>query len=224
MRKPVEKVEEKAAFVVHEVTKLPMSAVNLAPYNPRKISPEMLLALKENIRLHGFVEPIVVQKRGSTVIGGHQRIRAVRELCIEEGTPFPELPAVVVDVDDRTAKKMNVALNKISGEFDVPLLTELFETMHEEVPIALEEVSVMGFGEEEFSKIFQLNDPPPEPVEPPSGFARSITLSLEFESIEMRDSLKKHIAEQMELIKKTSGEIVYDLFLAGRKPKSKAKK
>lgn len=214
-------VPDVSDLTVHPVVMVTISSVNPAPYNPRKISPEMLLSLKENIRLHGFVSPLVIQKTGMVLIGGHQRLRAVKELCIEEGRNLPSLPAVILDVDDRTAKKMNIALNKISGEFDVPLLSELLETMHEVTPIEPEEVLMMGFEQEEFSKIIVLNDPPPDLVPPVSAFAKSITLSLVFENIEMRNALKKHLDEQQEVLKKTSGEIIYDLFLAGRRPKSK---
>jgi ParB-like chromosome segregation protein Spo0J len=214
-------VHDVSDLTVHPVVLVPISAINPAPYNPRKIGPEMLNSLKENIRAHGFVQPIVIQKTGMVLIGGHQRLRAVKELCIEEGRNLPQLPAVILDVDDRTAKKMNIALNKISGDFDVPLLSELLETMHEVVLITQDEVMMMGFEPDDFGKLIQLNDPPPALTEPPSGFARSITLSLTFESLEMRDALKKHLTEQQEVLKKTPGEIVYNLFLAGRKPKTK---
>lgn len=219
MRKQVEvETPQTSGLAVHAVTMVNVTALNPAPYNPRRITPQMLLSLKENIKKHGFVEPLVIQKRGMVIIGGHQRLRAVKELCIEEGQNLPDLPCVVVDVDDRTAKKMNVALNKIGGEFDVPLLSELLETMHEETPIVFDEGVVMGFEEDELAKLLELNAAPPEP-EAPTGFARSITLSLEFENIEMRDTLKKHLTEQVEVLKKTSGEVVYDLFVAGRRKK-----
>ncbi|MFQ5914671.1 MAG: ParB N-terminal domain-containing protein [Nitrospinota bacterium] len=55
--------------------------LNPAPYNPRRISQEMLEASAESIRIHGFVEPIVADRRGwepkrkrLVVVGGHQRL------------------------------------------------------------------------------------------------------------------------------------------------------
>jgi len=45
-------------------------------------------------------------------VGGNQRLKALRELGIEE------VDVVVVDLDDAKEKALNVALNKISGEWD----------------------------------------------------------------------------------------------------------
>jgi ParB-like chromosome segregation protein Spo0J len=52
-------------------------------------------------------------------VGGNQRLKALRELGIEE------VDVVVVDINDAKEKALNVALNKISGEWDFPKLKDL---------------------------------------------------------------------------------------------------
>src|SRR5258708_32926250 len=84
--------------------------LNASPYNPNKLAPEKYEALKQTIREDGFLEDLVVQKSGLNIIGGHHRYRAVKEISVEAGTPLPEIPRKVIDVDDGTARKTNLKL------------------------------------------------------------------------------------------------------------------
>jgi DNA modification methylase len=90
-----------------------------AEYNPRKIDSHQLEALKRSIDRWGFVEPVIVNKRTGLIVGGHQRTKAALELAVEE------IPVTYVDLDDDAEKALNIALNKISGEWDEDKLTEL---------------------------------------------------------------------------------------------------
>lgn len=51
------------------------------------------------------------------VVGGHQRLKVMKDLG------FTEVDCVVVDLDESKEKALNIALNKISGEWDTDLLT-----------------------------------------------------------------------------------------------------
>src|SRR6266581_2486276 len=84
-----------------------------APYNPRTISEHDLAALRRSLKVFGTVEPIVVNRRSGHIVGGHQRVRAA------EAEEIATLPVVYVDLDDPSEKQLNLALNRISGEFDV---------------------------------------------------------------------------------------------------------
>lgn len=89
--------------------------------NPRKIDPTELKKLQRSIREFGFVEPVVVRRADQLVIGGHQRIEAAKA----EG--LRKVPVIYIDnIDDDRAAMLNVALNKISGEWDWPKLGDLF--------------------------------------------------------------------------------------------------
>jgi len=61
----------------------------------------------------------VVNKRTMHVVGGNQRLKVLRQLDIKE------VQSVIVDLDDAHEKALNIALNKISGEWDLPLLKDL---------------------------------------------------------------------------------------------------
>ncbi len=49
------------------------------PWNPRKIAPEDLDRLKNSIREFGQVQTLVIDEAG-IVLGGNQRLKALREL------------------------------------------------------------------------------------------------------------------------------------------------
>ena len=102
-----------------EIKNVLVKDIKYAPYNPRKISDEVLSKLKRSIEEFGYVEPIVVNKRTMHVVGGNQRLKVLRQLGIEE------VQAVIVDLDDTHEKALNIALNKINGEWDLPLLKDL---------------------------------------------------------------------------------------------------
>jgi DNA modification methylase len=91
-----------------------------AVYNPRKISPESLKQLKESISRFGTIDPIIVNgsdQRLNVVIGGHMRLKAVKELG------QAEIPVVYVDIPDlEKEKELNLRLNKNTGEWDLKLL------------------------------------------------------------------------------------------------------
>lgn len=102
-----------------EIKNVLVKDIKYAPYNPRKISDEVLNKLKKSIEEFGYIEPIIVNKRTMQVVGGNQRLKVLRQLGIEE------VQSVIVDLDDTHEKALNIALNKINGEWDLPLLKDL---------------------------------------------------------------------------------------------------
>jgi DNA modification methylase len=103
---------------------LKISDLKLAEYNPRIITDKEFKGLGKSISSFGLVENIVVNK-DMTVIGGHQRIRALREQGYES------VDCHVVDLDTKGEKKLNVILNstKISGKYDELKLSEILEEL-----------------------------------------------------------------------------------------------
>ena len=67
-----------------QIEKMKVSDLKYAPYNPRKIDDKELAKLKRSISEFGYVEPIVWNQRTGFVVGGNQRLKALRELGIEE--------------------------------------------------------------------------------------------------------------------------------------------
>src|SRR5438105_4253456 len=89
------------------------------PANPRRISDAELESLTRSMREWGFVQPVLVRKEDHVVIGGHQRLLAARRLGIKT------VPVIFVDMSQDQARLLNVALNRISGEWDEELLARL---------------------------------------------------------------------------------------------------
>lgn len=70
-----------------------------------------------------YVEPVIWNKRTGIVVGGHQRLKVMKDLG------FTEVDCVVVDLDEAKEKALNIALNKISGEWDNNLLASLLKDL-----------------------------------------------------------------------------------------------
>ncbi len=101
---------------------IPISQINPAKYNPRKdLKPGDVEyeKLKKSILAFDMVEPLVYNRRSGNLIGGHQRLKILKELG------YKEVEVSVVDLPDNKEKALNLALNKISGDWNYPMLKDL---------------------------------------------------------------------------------------------------
>lgn len=107
------------------IQKIKIDKLIPATYNPRKDlkpnDPEYI-KIKNSIENFGFVSPLIINK-DMTVIGGHQRLKVLKELG------FIELECIVVDLDKTNEKALNIALNKIQGDWDEGKLEELLQEL-----------------------------------------------------------------------------------------------
>jgi ParB-like chromosome segregation protein Spo0J len=103
-------------------------------------------ALTRSIQEFGVVDPVIVRRADRTVVGGHQRLRAARRLGLDR------VPVVFVDLSVERARLLNLALNRISGEWDEELLARLLADL-EEAPAV--DLSLSGFGEDEIDGLLR---------------------------------------------------------------------
>jgi len=200
------------AIVIHTPVLVLPRKINPQAYNPRTISKKDFDALKMSIKTFGFLDPICVQKKGMGIIGGHQRVKAITELCVEMGIQVPAIPCIVLDIEDREAKKLNVMLNNVGGEFDARLLGQLLASLHTEKPLTLEETSFMGFEQSETDNLLRLVDAiPPLPTDTTTTFGSSVTLSLSFNDVRLRDAVKKTLADKAETSGQKTGDLIATL-------------
>lgn len=110
-----------------ELKILPVSVLKPAEYNPRKkLKPgdKEYQKIRASIEEFGFADPLVVNA-DMTIIGGHQRLNVATDLG------YTEVPCAVVDVDKTREKALNIALNKITGEWDEQMLADLLTDLKE---------------------------------------------------------------------------------------------
>ena len=129
------------------IQKINILKLKPSEYNPRKdLQPEdeEYIKIKNSIFEFGYVAPVIINA-DMTVIGGHQRLKVLKELGYEE------IQCIVVDLDKNKEKALNLALNKISGEWDndklEAILAELKETDID--------INVTGFSNDEIDDILK---------------------------------------------------------------------
>ncbi len=108
------------------IKKVAIEEINPAKYNPRKdLKPgdDEYEKLKRSIMEFDLVEPLIMNKQGNVLVGGHQRLKILKELG------HTETDVSIVDLPPEKEKALNIALNKISGEWDMPALKDLLEEL-----------------------------------------------------------------------------------------------
>jgi len=107
-----------------EIADMPLAAIVPAPYNPRTISDPAYAGLQESLQKFGYIDLLVVNKRTSRLIAGHQRLK----ILLAQGVAAA--PVILVDLDDAAEQMANVTLNsqQIAGTWSAalaPLLQQL---------------------------------------------------------------------------------------------------
>lgn len=69
---------------IADSTTVSIDSLQLWDRNPRSIKTDRFNELKERLKRQGQIKPLLVAKDGKTVIGGNMRLRAMKELGIEE--------------------------------------------------------------------------------------------------------------------------------------------
>lgn len=110
-------------YFTSETVEILRSAIQMANYNPRKISAEAKRKLKANIKKNGIIGGLVWNKTTSNLVSGHQRLTILDEL--NEGDYFVKVEQI--EVDEKTEKELNIFFNNTSvqGEWDYDSLRTL---------------------------------------------------------------------------------------------------
>lgn len=110
-----------------EIKELPLKELKPAAYNPRKKlkkGDKEYEKIKQSLLKFGYVDPIIVNE-DLTVIGGHQRLTVLKDLDYETAK------CVIVKLSKEDEKALNIALNKITGQWDDALLADLLLDLQE---------------------------------------------------------------------------------------------
>lgn len=119
-----------------------------ADYNPRKdLQPgdAEYEKIKRSLEEFGYVDPVIWNKTTGRIVGGHQRLKVL------ESMGRTEVECVVVELDEEKEKALNVALNKISGDWDKEKLAVLITDLD-----AVDfDISLTGFDPAEIDDLFK---------------------------------------------------------------------
>lgn len=119
--------------------------IHPAAYNPRvtlKPGDKDYEALKNSLERFGVAEPLIVNETTGNLVAGHQRLNVLK------ASGATEVEVVLVEMDEDKEKLLNIALNKIDGEWDYKKLEAMFEE------IEADDIKFTGFSQEELDNLF----------------------------------------------------------------------
>ncbi|WDL96393.1 site-specific DNA-methyltransferase [Alicyclobacillus sp. ALC3] len=138
-----------------DIRRIAIGDINPAAYNPRiRLQPgdPEFEKLAQGMETFGLVEPLVWNERTGNLVGGHQRLTVLKMQGVTE------VEVSVVSLDEAHEKALNIALNKISGDWDMPKLKDLLE----ELDAGEIDMDLTGFDSEELESLFTQTFEPPE--------------------------------------------------------------
>lgn len=121
-----------------------------AAYNPRvtlKPGDAEYEALKNSLERFGVAEPLIVNETTGNLVSGHQRLNVLK------ASGAQEVEVVLVEMDEEQEKLLNIAMNKIDGEWDYKKLEALFDE------ISADDIKFTGFTPEELDNLFDGGTP-----------------------------------------------------------------
>ncbi|MCL2072002.1 MAG: site-specific DNA-methyltransferase [Oscillospiraceae bacterium] len=130
-----------------EIRRVHISELIPAEYNPRvdlKPGTHMYERLLLSIEQFGYVDPIVWNERTKHVVGGHQRLKILKERGAEN------IDVAVINCDPDREKALNLTLNKATGDWEIPKLVSLLKNI-EDTGL---ELNLTGFTLKEVDKLY----------------------------------------------------------------------
>lgn len=168
------------------IRRMQLADLNPADYNPRKdLQPDdpAYLKIKQSLETFGMVEPIIWNERTGHIVGGHQRIKALRDMG------EAETDVVVINEPLKEEKKLNVILNRAKGRWDNEKLAPLMQELSKRGDVSLtgfEDYELQGLIDQYQNRLADILDySPPEPQpdneqeeEPPADATFSMIFSI----------------------------------------------
>lgn len=146
-----------------EISKIKLTQINKAEYNPRVITEDAKKKLENSIKNFGLVEPIVINLKNNTIISGHQRYDILTDMELTDGNlaeqeytlvKYGDLGLVLTEdeptlKDEDWEKALNITLNNtnLTGDYDFEKLGSLLE----DLSLSELDVSLTGFDDFELS-------------------------------------------------------------------------
>ena len=126
----------------YNISKIKLTDFKPADYNPRHMPEDEKQRLRTSIESFGLVDPIIVNLKNNRIIGGHQRWDVLVDMVMESTTLAEKEynlltlgdVGLIFDKDNTIKnedyeKALNIALNKISGEWDYSKLSNVLDDL-----------------------------------------------------------------------------------------------
>ncbi|HEU4642316.1 MAG TPA: ParB/RepB/Spo0J family partition protein [Gemmatimonadaceae bacterium] len=120
--------------------RIPIAQIRPNPYQPRKeFRPEELADLESSLRASGLLQPITVRTategNGYELIAGERRLRAATRLG------WPDIPAVIKEIDDRTLLTLALVENLQRADLNPIEEAEGYQRLIEEFSLTQQQVA-----------------------------------------------------------------------------------
>lgn len=128
-----------------EISKIKLTQIEPADYNPRTITEEARKKLRNSIETFGLVEPIIINTKNNRIIGGHQRYDILLDMLMEsDNLAEREFDYLVKDdygyifdfnqlqiKNEDYEKALNIVLNNtnLMGDYDYQKLGDLLNEL-----------------------------------------------------------------------------------------------
>lgn len=107
-----------------EIVKVDINELISPEYNPRQITDDEMGKLKNSINEFGYIAPIIVNKHNNHIVGGNQRCLALKQLG------YTMIDVIYINEPDINKEKaLNIRLNNLSGEWDMPKLEKVIDEL-----------------------------------------------------------------------------------------------
>ncbi|WP_158260988.1 ParB N-terminal domain-containing protein [Staphylococcus hominis] len=130
-----------------QIQEMNINDITPADYNPRIALNEHddeYKKIKNSIEEFGYVDPIIWNKRTGNIVGGHQRYTVLKDLGYEK------VDVSVVDMSEQDEMALNIALNKVEGDWDKDKLKEVIADLEQD------KLMFTGFDDDEIDSL--IND------------------------------------------------------------------
>jgi len=112
-----------------EFKEIEIELINYNNYNPNVMPKRIFKAMVDDLKERKeLLQPILLNSN-YVIIDGENRYNA----CKEAG--FTKIPSIIAETDEDEAKLLTIKLNKVRGEYDLDLLTELLEDLNKNLDV-----------------------------------------------------------------------------------------
>lgn len=127
--------------------------------NPNKMEPERFELLVKAIGQEGFLQPLLVTQRENDYLieDGHHRLEAARRAGLKQVSIA--ITHATKAQDEARAKLLGLGMNRLRGELDLRLASDIIREVQDALSLETPEVSILtGFTEEELLSLLKNTD------------------------------------------------------------------